>query len=120
MWTENIYINSSLDQADLNAAVLFSEYLISTESQTILASIGLVPVRKNLMDAPKLMTQAFIALSNNNPYPPDSVLSVYLQAFNDILKDVYEYRLSPQDALQTASEQIANASKDFKTMEDDF
>lgn len=108
--SENIYLNSNSNPADRRAAIKFMEYLVSPESQTLLAKNGLIPSANQIyMDnsgSANLVNQAIVALSGGTTFPNSPEISNYQQNIEIALRAFFEQGLPIEQALQTAQDAI--------------
>lgn len=114
--SENIYLNANTNPGDRRAALRFMEYLVSPESQTLLAENELIPsaihVFLSSSDQSNLMSQAIQALSGGAPYPVHLDISIYRQNIDDALRAYLEQGVPADQVLQNAQDMILSQSAD--------
>jgi len=107
---ENAYLSAKVDEANRRAAILFLEFLISPQSQSMLADSGSFP--SNLTFNPTdpvygpLVLQAAEALASGVAYPLDPNIAIYSLNFDLALRSYFEQNLPPEQALQNAQDAI--------------
>lgn len=114
--SENIYLNAKTNPGDRRAALRFMEFLVSPESQTLLAENELIPsaihVFLSSSDQSNLMSQAIQALSGGAPYPVHPEISIYRQNIDNALRAYLEQGVPADQALQNAQDMILSQSAD--------
>jgi arabinogalactan oligomer/maltooligosaccharide transport system substrate-binding protein len=120
VWTENIYINPLLSGEEMKAALLFGDYFLSYETQSMLEQFGKVPAVMYRDVEDKLILQAVAALSKGTPYPLAPEMQVYLDHMNDALVAVLEDGMDPEVVLHHVEEKIIKDIADFSDLEEDL
>lgn len=119
VWTEDLFLSSSLDDAGQQAALSLYEFLLSPTTQGIMAHQERIPAVASLaVDHPR-MAQAIVALSLGTPYPSLPEIEFYWEPMHQALVTIFEQGGDVSLALQTAAEQIIQATRDFKNLEED-
>jgi len=107
---ENAYLSAQASPEDRRAAVVFLEYLISPESQSLLADSGSFPANQVFNPTVpvygRLMTQVSRALADGTAYPLDPNIAVYSLNFDLALRAFFEQNLPPEQVLQSAQDAI--------------
>jgi ABC-type glycerol-3-phosphate transport system substrate-binding protein len=104
-----IYLNSLGSPETKELAWMFTEHMLSAESQARLGLIGRIP---SVLDAPveaPLIKQAVAALAGNYPYPADPNMELYRTALDTALQAIFSGAASPETALQDAANIIEEA-----------
>jgi len=120
VWTDNVFLNANLGGEKRDAALAFSEYLLSPDSQSVFAGIGQIPATRYRDVQEWLIYQAVAALSKGVPYPVIPEMEIYWEPMHDALIAVLENGVEPTIALQTASDLITDQVDTFKDKEGDF
>lgn len=115
--SENIYMNSQLDEQQKLASLKFMEFMLSSTAQALLGDIGQIPTASgvNLTNpvTGSLLMQAMSALANGTLYPQTPYLSVYEVQINIALQSIFQGS-SPSAALQIAQDDIENELQQYK------
>lgn len=120
VWTENLYANSNLDRAGLQAFQRFCDFFISPQAQGILAKTNQIPAALHPDQASVLVSQAMSALSLGTPFPGYPEMDFYWEPLHNALLAVFEGEEPIPEALQTAADIITKATKDYKNLEEDY
>ena len=108
--SENQYLNARLQGDELTSALLFMEYFVSPEAQTVLAESGRIPAASGitLSDPIKgpLIMQAMTALAGGIPYPTHPTMLVYTTQMDLALRSHFDEGVPAQQALQSAYDAI--------------
>ena len=118
VWTENVYINSSLDEEELDRALLFSQYFLSPEGQSILAEFRIIPATLYRDVRQPVILQTIAALMEGTPYPLTPIFMYYNEPMHEALINVFERGTAPSIALEQAEEEIIRIIDDFSESED--
>ena len=118
VWTENIYINSSLDEEEFDRALLFSQYFLSPEGQSILAEFRIIPATLYRDVRQPVILQTIAALMEGTPYPLTPIFMYYNEPMHEALINVFERGTAPSIALEQAEEEIIRIIDDFSESED--
>lgn len=112
---ENIYLTPRAMDEDQLVSWKFIEFLLSPESQTELAEVGLIPAingspanlaagKMNVTD--RLIRQAMLALADGTTYAVIPEMSAYTAPMDIALKSVFIEGVDPVEALSTAERTI--------------
>jgi len=111
--SEDLFMNSQIRDENFDAALTFMQYFVSPASQTILSDFGFLPSETGLqlVDSldDRLLTQALKALAGGTGYPNLPEMVVYLSPMDMALRSVFYDGVLPEDALNTADENIRGA-----------
>lgn len=98
---------------DLSLPWLFTEFLLSPESQVGLLEVGLIPAtlpeKLPKVEIDPLLEQAMEALAGGAPYPVTIDVSLYSTALDSAVRSVFEAGAPPEEALQGAAAAIQTA-----------
>ena len=119
VWSENIYINPNLDADDRDAALIFSQYLLSQEAQEILSKNGYIPAITDIDLSDSIISQIITALIQGTPYPFQPELKLYFEPLHNAFEAVFKDGVDTAQALEAASDETIKASEDFNTIEGD-
>jgi maltose-binding protein MalE len=114
---DSVYVNSDINNNDFYAALTFIGYLLDPGVQMRLAEVGHIPSVETTQPRNPLIKQAIIGLSKGVPYPnhvDEAVLSLYWDALDRAIVEVFQNGVNPLTALQEASDQITH---DINTMQ---
>jgi maltose-binding protein MalE len=110
---EDAYLSSRVPENDLEATWKFIEFLASSAGQAHLAEAGFIPAidgsRGELTVDNPLLGQAISALAGGTAYPVRPEMAVYTVPLDVALRSIFEVNKGPEDALQTASDEIQAA-----------
>ncbi len=108
--SDNLYLNSNVDQDTQDAAEAFMEFFLSQTAQSHLVEVTLIPALLYLDMPPTEMSpiiaQSMTALADGTAYPVLPVMDSYLQHLDLAIKSYLENGLSASDALNQASAAI--------------
>jgi len=93
-------------------------YLLEPDVQMRFAEIGDIPTVMTTQPRDDLIKQAMKALIDGEPYPitqDESVLTIYRNELDLVIKEVFYKGADPVIALQTAEENITQALNATKT-----
>jgi ABC-type glycerol-3-phosphate transport system substrate-binding protein len=119
VWTENIFINPSLEDLGQQAAHSLFEFMLSPTTQAIIANQGRIPAVASLDPDYPWIDQAITALSLGTPYPVLSEIEYYWEPMHQALVRIFEQGGDVSVALQDAADEIIQATRDFKNLEED-
>lgn len=115
---ENMYLNSSTSGDRLRAAQNFMRHFISTDAQTRIAEMGLVPSARDIILTDPitgtLMSKAISAMSSGAAYPVSPEWEVYQLPLDLALRSIFSGSSTAQEALQSAHDDILNAILEMK------
>ena len=120
LWTENIYINPNANEDETQAALSFSEFLLTPEIQRIFAQAGKIPSITNLGGENSLINQAMQNLSNATPYPSHPEMTFYWERMNIALENILFGNENPSDVLQKASVEIMESIKNSEINRENY
>jgi maltose-binding protein MalE len=119
VWSESLYINPNLGADELNAARIFSHYLLSQEAQQKLSEYGYIPAITDLKAGNLLLSQAIEALQQGTPYPVQPEFKLYFAPLSNAFQAVFKEGIDAGDALESAANEIIEAADDFKIKGDE-
>ena len=121
---DNIYLTPRALDEKHGVSLRFAEYMISPDSQSLFAEVGLIPAISGSpvilagsglrIDDP-LISQAMFSLVEGAAYPILPQAAVYQNAMDIALQSVFSGIVSPEEALQKAYDDVVSALADFKT-----
>ena len=121
---DNIYLTPrALDEKN-GVSLRFAEYMISPDSQSLFAEVGLIPAisgspvvlaGSGLRIEDPLISQAMFSLVEGAAYPILPQAAVYQNEMDIALQSVFSGIVSPEEALQKAHDDIISALADFET-----
>jgi maltose-binding protein MalE len=117
--TDSVFLNTNTTGNDRNAALSFMGYLIEPDVQMRFAEVGDIPSVMTTQPRDPLIKLAMTAFEGGAPYPitqDESVLSIYWNELDKVIKTVFYEGADPVTALQTAADNITNALIDMKEM----
>lgn len=107
--TENLYMNTSSSGTELEVCGSFVEFLLTEESQKILADpsmAGFVPSILGISLSDPLQMQVMETFIGGSVFPVIPEMNVYWDPLNSALRSVMEQGVEPSDALQTAHDLV--------------
>ena len=107
--TENLYLGAQASGADRQAALAFMQFLLSPESQNLLANSALanhVPSVVGLDVSDPLMQQEIAVLATDVAYPA-RIWNDYAGPLNTAIKEVIQGNSDPRGALKEAQDAIS-------------
>lgn len=108
--SDNIYLNSNVNQDTEAAAVAFMEFFLSQTAQSHLVEVTLIPALLYMDQPPtelsSIIAQSMTALADGTAYPVLPVIDSYLQHLDLAIKSYLENGLSASEALNQASAAI--------------
>jgi ABC-type glycerol-3-phosphate transport system substrate-binding protein len=107
--SDNLYLSTHARQQDQLALIAFASFLLSPESQAVLAGAGMIPAMLSIPVGNPLIAQAMFALSGGTTYPVGPGMGIYLPALDKALKSIFFENVPLSDALQRASDSILQA-----------
>jgi maltose-binding protein MalE len=120
VWSENVYVNPDLSDDERKAARIFTQFLLSQETQTILSQGGYIPAIMDLETSDPITSQAINALSLGTPYPFQPELKLFIEPLHAAFDEFFYGGVDAVDALGSASDEIFKAAKVFKDIEGDL
>jgi len=120
LWTDNIYINPNINEDETQAALSFSEYLLTPETQRVFARAGKIPSIINLDVENTYINQSMLALHNATPYPSRPEMDFYWEKMNIALEDILFGNEDPYDVLQETSDEIMESIKNSGNNQDNY
>jgi maltose-binding protein MalE len=114
---DSIYLNTSTIGNDRFAALSFMGYLLDPNVQMHLAEVGHIPSVMTTQPRDTFIQQAMVAFSRGEPYPyatDESLLSIYWNALDIAIKDVFEHGIEPAMALQMAENNITQRVEEME------
>jgi len=120
LWTENIYINPNANEAETQAALSFSEFLLTPEIQRIFTQAGKIPSITNLEGKNSLINQAMQNLSDATPYPSRPEMTFYWDRMNLALENILFGNENPSDVLYQASVEIMENIKNSEINQETY
>lgn len=107
---EDIFLSTQVDEYNLEPTLSFIDYFSSTEAQTALASVGMIPAVVDLQligdISQRRLTQIMKALEGGAIYPVLPEMESYIGPMDIAIRSVFELGTSPDIALDTAEEAI--------------
>lgn len=107
---ENVFLSAQTNPGDRRAALAFMEFMVSPESQTLLAEQNRVPSIISISSSDpsrgNLVGQAAAALAGGTPFPNDPLISNYGQSLDLALRSFFEQGLPADQVLQNAQDAI--------------
>jgi hypothetical protein len=113
--TDSIFLNSSTSGNDRYAALSFMGYLLDPNVQMRFAEVGDIPTVMTTQPREDLIKQAMKAFIDGEPYPitqDKSVLTIYRNELDLVIRKVFYEGADPVIALQTAADNITQALND--------
>ena len=108
--SDNLYLNSNVDQDTQAAAEAFMEFFLSQTAQSHLVEVTLIPALLYLDLPPTemsfIISQSMTALADGSAYPDLPVMDTYLLHLDSAIKSYLENGLSASEALNQASAAI--------------
>lgn len=108
-WSENGYVTAGLPPADLEAAWELLRFLVTTESQTVLADplgAARLPVAREAVVADRLMSEALRSITRGVPYPLRSEIGLYADPLEQAARTFIRQELDAAYVLERAVERI--------------
>ncbi|OGO32617.1 MAG: hypothetical protein A2Z16_10390 [Chloroflexi bacterium RBG_16_54_18] len=116
--SDNLYLNSNVNQNTQDAAEAFLEFFLSQTAQSHLVEVNLIPALLYLDMPPtgmsSIIAQAMTALAGGTAYPVSPVMDTYLLHLDLAIQAYLEKGLSASEALNQASAAIL---EDLTSME---
>jgi maltose-binding protein MalE len=106
VWTNSLYVNPNLSEAETQSAIAFLVYLLTPGTQTLLVQTGLIPAVLNLEPEDPLITQAMLALSGGTAYPGNPEMAYYWNPMKSALRLILVEKSNPYEVLLNTSNQI--------------
>ncbi len=109
VWSENIYLSSSLDQDELEAGWTFTRFLYSAEAQVILSEVSgaaHIPAQESIALADPVMQAISEMLRSGVPLPLRADLDRFVTPIEGAIDDVVLQGADPEQALIVASDRI--------------
>lgn len=107
---EDVFLSTQVNEESVEAALMFMEYLSSTESQTILANSGMIPAITDIQlvgdITQRRLTQIIKALEGGVAYPVLPEIDLYNGPLDLALRSVFELGTDPETALEAAEQTI--------------
>jgi ABC-type glycerol-3-phosphate transport system substrate-binding protein len=108
--SDNLYLNAKAQGDDQTATLLFIEYLLSPEAQTLLAGANRIPAARTVTPTDPvygaLTLQAITAMAHGASYPITPEINTYSTNLDISLRSFFERSASPDQALQSAQAAI--------------
>ncbi|MBN2146034.1 MAG: extracellular solute-binding protein [Anaerolineales bacterium] len=117
---DSLYLNANVSGENQHAALQFIGYLLDGQVQTLLSEVGHIPSVETASPRNVHNLQAMTALAGGIPYPTQvdkRYLFAYWDALENVLRDVFEREIAPQDALQAAYEAVVERLAEFRSGE---
>lgn len=107
--TQNLYLSTQATGDNRATSWNFIQYLISQSAQSILATSGKIPVASGFPISDPLIAQAAAALAGGTAYPITPEIDNYSVNLDIALKSIFNDKIPPAVALQTAQQSILSA-----------
>lgn len=104
--SRNLYLNPRILNESSGAVWKFCKFFLSAEYQLQWADLGHIPALLELEVEDPLISQAMTALAGGTPYPTIPEMYIYATNMDNLLMSVFLGGVSPELALNEASERI--------------
>ncbi|MEJ2013004.1 MAG: hypothetical protein P8X64_12380 [Anaerolineales bacterium] len=113
VWTENIYLSSRIEMADLEASWAFARFLFEAPAQAILSDpegAAHIPAQESVRLENTRMQTISAMLRSGIPLPLRSDLQRFISPIEHLLDSVLLKGAAPQEALNVLQLQVATAT----------
>jgi maltose-binding protein MalE len=117
--TDSVYLNANTTGNNMVAAFSFMGYLLDPNVQMRFAEVGDIPTVITTQPRDPLIKQAMTAFINGAPYPntqDNTILTIYRNELDIVIKKVFYEGADPELALQTAADNITRSINNLSTL----